>query len=192
MSTSAWNVFSLQYIKQIKIYISRKEIYWCIKFCFIQKQVTAPPTNTYMCVRRMRRNWKFIYFHEDINRYMDKINIVKSIFKQSIAGLSLGLQNTPTASLQRDKTPPHNEFPVYDSKQSDVEVPVMLDVWGMGSTSSLPSLLGPLRPGVVGLDRVLSMVKKKLKCVLMLNWIIWNRAVLIYEMVTRAKLNCLK
>ena len=37
----------------------------------------------------------------------------------------LGLENTPTASLQRDKTPP-KECPRYDTKQSDDEVPVML------------------------------------------------------------------
>ena len=35
---------------------------------------------------------------------------------------------------------PHasNECPVYDTKQSDREVPVMLELWGMRNTSSLP------------------------------------------------------
>ena len=37
-----------------------------------------------------------------------------------------------------------NECPVYDTKQSDGEVPVMPELWGMRSTPSLPSLLGPL------------------------------------------------
>ena len=46
------------------------------------------------------------------------------------------VQNTPTASLQRGKTPD------YDPKQSDGEAPVIL--WGMRSTSSLPLLPGPL------------------------------------------------
>ena len=32
----------------------------------------------------------------------------------------------------------------YDIKQSDGEVPVMLELWGMQSTSSLPSLPGSL------------------------------------------------
>ena len=45
----------------------------------------------------------------------------------------------------------HNECPVYDSKLSDNEGPAML------STPSLPSLLGPLWPGVVAPDRALSM-----------------------------------
>ena len=54
----------------------------------------------------------------------------------------------PIASLQ-------NECPKYDTKQSDGEVPVMLELWGMQSTPSLPSLPGPLCPGVVAPDRVL-------------------------------------
>ena len=37
-----------------------------------------------------------------------------------------------------------NECPRYDTKQSDREVQVMLGLWGMQSTSSLPSLAGPL------------------------------------------------
>ena len=36
-----------------------------------------------------------------------------------------GLQNAPSASLQRGKTPP-DKSPGYDTKQSDGEVPVML------------------------------------------------------------------
>ena len=40
--------------------------------------------------------------------------------------------------------PPTNECPGYDTKQSDSEVPVMLELWGMQSTPSLPLLPGPL------------------------------------------------
>ena len=54
------------------------------------------------------------------------------------------------------KTPP-NKCPGYDKKQSDGEVPVMLELWGMRSTPSLSSLWGPLWPGVVAPDRALSM-----------------------------------
>ena len=61
-----------------------------------------------------------------------------------------------TASLQRGKTPP-NECPGYDTKQSDGEVPAVLELWGMQSTPSLPLLPGPLWPGVVVPDRALSM-----------------------------------
>ena len=55
-----------------------------------------------------------------------------------------------------------NECPVYDTKQSDGEAPVMLELWGMHSTPSLPSLSGPLWPNVVTLDRVLSMGQTEL------------------------------
>ena len=44
---------------------------------------------------------------------------------------------------------PHNEFPWYDTKQSDGEVPVILELWGMWSIPLLPLLPGPLWPGVV-------------------------------------------
>ena len=50
-----------------------------------------------------------------------------------------------------------NECPGYETKQSDGEVPVMLELWGMQSTPLLPCLPGPLWPGVVAPDRVLFM-----------------------------------
>ena len=37
-----------------------------------------------------------------------------------------------------------NECPGYDTKQSNYEVPVMLKLWGMRSTLSLPWLPSPL------------------------------------------------
>ena len=48
---------------------------------------------------------------------------------------------------------PPNECPESDTKQSNGETPVML--WGMRSTPLLPSLPGPLWPGVVAPDSVL-------------------------------------
>ena len=54
------------------------------------------------------------------------------------------------------KTPP-SECPGYDIKKSDGEVPAVLELWGMRSTPSLPSLPGPIWPGVVAPDRALSM-----------------------------------
>ena len=50
-------------------------------------------------------------------------------------------------------TPLPNECPGYDTKQSDGEVPVMLELWGMWSTLSLPSLPSSLWPGVVVPDK---------------------------------------
>ena len=49
------------------------------------------------------------------------------------------------------------EYSGYDTKQSDGEVSVMLELWGMRSTPSLPLLPGPLWPGVVAPNRALSM-----------------------------------
>ena len=88
------------------------------------------------------------------------------------------LLNTPKASLQRGtvalptsgpvgcccrmhlcrvfRSPP--KCPLYNTKQSVGEVPVMLlELWGMRSTPSLPLLPGPLQRIVVEPDRVLSM-----------------------------------
>ena len=53
--------------------------------------------------------------------------------------------------------PFHNECPIYDTKQSDGEALVLLYLWGMLSTSSLPSLSGPFKPRVAAPARVLSM-----------------------------------
>ena len=67
--------------------------------------------------------------------------------------------------------------------------------WSFGNTPSLPSLPGSLWPGTVAPDRVLSMGKIELNCILIrnlfeiglfwhlncvpgLNWIVWNRTVL--------------
>ena len=69
----------------------------------------------------------------------------------------------------------------YDTKQSDGEAQVMLDHWGMRSTPSLSSLPGPLWPRVVAPDRFLSRGQIELNCVLMPNWIVWNRTVFDIE-----------
>ena len=45
----------------------------------------------------------------------------------------------------------------------------MLERWGMQCTPSLPSLPGPLWPGVVAPDRVLSMGQIELNYVLMIS-----------------------
>ena len=55
-------------------------------------------------------------------------------------------------NLQKSKTP-SNECPGYDTKQSDGEAAVMLELWEMQSIPSLPLLSGQLWPGVVILDK---------------------------------------
>ena len=54
----------------------------------------------------------------------------------------LGLKKTPTTPLKSGKIA--QGCPRYDTKQSDIEVPIILELWGMQSTPSLPSLPGPL------------------------------------------------
>ena len=46
-----------------------------------------------------------------------------------------------------------SECPGYDTKQPDGKVPVMLELWGMQSTPSLPLLPGPLWPRMVAPDK---------------------------------------
>ena len=76
-----------------------------------------------------------------------------------------------------------NECPGYDNKQSDNEVSVILELWGMKNTPSLPSLPGLLWPREVAPDRVLSMGQRKLNYVITLNWIVWNRTVWSFNFV---------
>ena len=52
---------------------------------------------------------------------------------------------------------PPNECPGCRTKQSAGEATVMLELWGMQSTPSLPLQPGSLCPGVVAPDRVRSM-----------------------------------
>ena len=49
----------------------------------------------------------------------------------------------------------------YDIKQSDGEAPVMLELWVIRRTPSLPLLPGPLWPTVVALNRVLFMGQRE-------------------------------
>ena len=72
----------------------------------------------------------------------------------------------------------------YDTIQFDRKVPVMLELWGMQSTPSWPSMPVPLLHGVVAPDRA--------NCVLMLIWFARNRTVLTFKLRTYAKLKCLK
>ena len=76
-----------------------------------------------------------------------------------------------------------NECPGNDTKQPDSESPVMLELWRIWNTSSLPSLLGPLWPRMVAPDMFLFIGQIGLNCVFMLNWIVWNRIVFTFNCV---------
>ena len=92
-------------------------------------------------------------------------NIWQSLFRHSIYKIIfwfqpswLGLENMLTTSLQRDKTPSHNEYSRYGIKPSDGEASV-LELW---STPSLSLLSGLLWSGEVVPARVPSMGQMKL------------------------------
>ena len=74
-----------------------------------------------------------------------------------------------------------NECPGYDTKQSDGEASVKLELWGMQSTPLLASLPGPLWPGVVAPDEVLSLGQIEFNYVFKLNWIVFNRSVITFN-----------
>ena len=93
--------------------------------------------------------------------YFILISGTKCVLSKRISSLDIIYYQTLiaealTAPLQKGKTPPQR-VSWYDSKQSNGEVTVMLGVWGIQSTPSLPSLPIPLWPGVVAPDRALSM-----------------------------------
>ena len=54
------------------------------------------------------------------------------------------------------KTPSPNEFPGYDIKKIDGKAHIILELWGIQNTPSLPLLLCPLWPRVVAPDKVRS------------------------------------
>ena len=76
--------------------------------------------------------------------------------KPSIAQSAGAVEYTNCTSAE-GKTPLSNKCSGYDTKQSDGEVPVILRLWRMQSTPSLPLLPGPLWLRMVAPDRVLSM-----------------------------------
>ena len=63
------------------------------------------------------------------------------------------------------KNPPTSVLDMTLNNQSDSQVPVMLELWGMWSTPSLPSFPDPLWSGVVAPDTVLSIGQIELNCV---------------------------
>ena len=65
-------------------------------------------------------------FPHHISLLLDPLDYIQCPYRVDLPS-RLGQKNTLTASLQEGKTPP-NECPVYDTKQSDSEVPVMLEL----------------------------------------------------------------
>ena len=68
--------------------------------------------------------------------------IIKNLFSfqttnYMVAQLAGAVEYTNCTSTEGQEPPP-NKCPEYDTKQSDGEVPVMLELWRMHNTPSLP------------------------------------------------------
>ena len=68
-----------------------------------------------------------------------------------------------------------------DTKQYDGEASVLLELWEMWSTPSLPSFPVTLWLRFVAPDRFLSMDQIELNYIITQNWIVWNRTVYVYK-----------
>ena len=71
-------------------------------------------------------------------------NLIPKVFQSAGA-----VEYTDCTSTEGVRPPPAT----IDTKQSDGEVPVMMELWGKRSTPSLPSLPGPLWSRVVATDK---------------------------------------
>ena len=64
--------------------------------------------------------------------------------KLTFAQLAEAVEYTICFSAEGMRSTPFNECPRFNTKQSDGEFPVMLKLWGIQSTPSLPLLPGPI------------------------------------------------
>ena len=64
-----------------------------------------------------------------------------------------------TESISAERQDSANKDPVSDAKQSDGEASVILELWGMQSTPSLPWFPGSFSLGVIISEKVLSIGK---------------------------------
>ena len=86
----------------------------------------------------------------------------------------------PTTITITPRAPTNNECPGHEIKQPDGEVEVILELWGMWSTLSLPSLPGSFLFEVIAPDTVISMVQIEQNCVLMLNWFFFKKRTVFF------------
>ena len=123
----------------------------------------------------------------DSSQYLDFLNCFLEIFFTRLYGIKYSyliclvgwVWRIHRIYLSRGERPFLTS--VLDMTLKNSMVPVMLKLWGLLSTPSLPLLPAPLWPGVVAPDIVQSMSQIKLNCVLMLNWIAWNRSIFYIE-----------
>ena len=128
-----------------------KSILWILSFLYLHIYIYIYECiynviYTYILIYRMGL---YLYIH--IHKY-----IYMCVYYYYYLALSARAAEY-TYCISAEGIEPTKECPGYDTKQSDGEASVMRELWGMRSTSWLPSLLGLLWRGVVLPDRVLSM-----------------------------------
>ena len=125
------------------------------------------------CMQYMMKNWdSFIASFRLLLEYT-QYSLVHFLFPLLRIGQSAGaVENTNCISAEGHDLPHHQRVSWYDTKQSDGDVSVILELWGMLSTTSLPLFPSPLGPGVLAPNKALSMGQIELNCVLILNWIV--------------------
>ena len=105
---------------------------------------------------------RYLWFRRKLNFYKTLFQVCLFVSNYEtfltscyIAQSAWTVKYTDCISAEELKKKQKNECPGYDTKQSDGEAPVMLELWEMQSTSSLPLLPGSLWPRVVVPDKAL-------------------------------------
>ena len=116
-----------------------------------------PISSNNVLLKAEKEPWRFLGTRNPVIHKIEYATIYWScIFNRINCTVSWGCR-IHWLHLCRGVRPPPNECPGYDTKQSDGEVPAVLELWGMRSIPPLPSLPGPLWPRVVAPDRALFM-----------------------------------
>ena len=124
---------------------------------------------------RHEEKWQRQQSHSSIMQTKYSVNRKKKkkshrfLFLSFACTLSLPLVAQLTGTVEYTNSCSAQWVSWYDTKQSDGEVPVILQLWEMWSTPSFPLLPDPLWHRVVAPDKVLSMGQIELNCVHMLN-----------------------
>ena len=87
-------------------------------------------------------------------------------YSQTILAQSAGAAEHTDCISEEEKDSP-NKCPRYDTKKSDGKASLIVNLWGIRSTTLLPILFGSLWPRVKAPDRILSRGQIELNCVLL-------------------------
>ena len=137
-----------------KVYNFESSLFWLIiirsgRLAKIRWSVCISKHRKSLCILFLRTESGLCIYH------LFRSSNFNFLHNSHFASLARAVEYTDGTSAERLDLP--KECPGYETKQADGEVPVMLELWGIRSTPSLPLLPGPIWPGVVAPDRALSM-----------------------------------